>query len=345
MAESPPFPSFPVRDLKLEALTKFAHQDWDFPSTKNPKLEPVLQSLRTNAVRVRFLILLPTQIAGAMALTQRASDLAEYDLTGKLSREPLVPEIAAGVEKHRMEMLETYEQERLKNRGTPEWDKDVGAFHIDAAKSLLGLAEIPLGAMMLVQTFPAHVVSAWTAIETTLGDLWEAALNCHPAILASLKGKATRIGSSSDKSETERRPPRGEDEQKSVPIHLIAMNQFDLRSSMGTVFRRQRRFEFIRLSSIREAYSCAFSDKSSRIDAALQSKTLDALSAVRNAIVHRGGYADAEYVRQSTYLKIPKTALGTPIHLDGQIVAALIGDAFAALKNLFIAVDDWIEQN
>ena len=114
---------------------------------------------------------------------------------------------------------------------------------------------------------------------------------------------------------------------------------------MGTIFRRQRRFEFTRLSSVREAYSCAFSEKSSRIDAALANKSLDALSAIRNILIHKAGKADAEYIKQSSYLKIPKTPIGSPVLLDGQNVAELIGAAIASAKSLFIGVDDWLRHN
>jgi hypothetical protein len=63
-------PDFPVRDLKMEAITKLAHEDWDLPTPENTNLETVSLSFRANIARVRFLMLLPTSIAGQMARTQ-----------------------------------------------------------------------------------------------------------------------------------------------------------------------------------------------------------------------------------------------------------------------------------
>jgi hypothetical protein len=76
---------------------------------------------------------------------------------------------------------------------------------------------------------------------------------------------------------------------------------------MGAVHKV--RFEFSRLDGIREAYASAFPEKegSKDIDAALTDDALDALSALRNVIVHRGGKADKEYVARCSYLpNLPK---------------------------------------
>jgi hypothetical protein len=332
-------PKFPVRELKFSALTKFAHDDWNLPKANHPSLETVSQNLKGNAARVRFLILLPTQIAGAMAITQRAQDLAEYDLTGTLSQDALAPEIASEVEKRRIEMLQAHAEEELKKQGTPDWDVMAGNFHIDAARSLLGLSQNPLGALMLLGVFPSTVIGAWTAIETMLGDLWEAALNAHPKTLATLNGKPKRG------SEIQNPKTSSDQERKAIDLNLVALNEFDLRNTMGTLFRRERRFEFARLSGAREAYLRAFSEKASRIDTAVSSKSLDALSAVRNIYVHKGGIADAEYAKRASVFKIPKADPGSVVHLDGEIVADLVGNAFASAKSLFVAVDDWIVQN
>jgi hypothetical protein len=114
---------------------------------------------------------------------------------------------------------------------------------------------------------------------------------------------------------------------------------------MGTIFRRQRRFEFTRLSSIREAYSRAFKEKSGRVDNALGSKAFDCLSAVRNVIVHSGGIADARYVEQCSLLAIPKAERGKPLHLDGENVAKLIKDVIGSSKGLIVGVDEWLQDN
>lgn len=132
-------------------------------------------------------------------------------------------------------------------------------------------------------------------------------------------------------------------DQKLVSLDLIHRNQFDLRQKMGTVLRD--RFEFSRLEGIREAYAAAFHKNSDHIDAALSDDALDALSAVRNVIVHRAGIADTEYLRRSKHLKLPPANAGAPIHLDGQIVVNLVRPAFACGSKLIGAVDDWISRD
>jgi hypothetical protein len=57
-----PIPSFPVRDLKLEAIARLAQEDWDLPKLKNPTLEQVAISFRANIAIVRFMMSLPTEL-------------------------------------------------------------------------------------------------------------------------------------------------------------------------------------------------------------------------------------------------------------------------------------------
>lgn len=336
--------AFSIQDLQFEAFIKFASEDWDFPVPKSSDLASVADAFRANAAGIRLLALLPTQINGLALKTQRAHDMAELEIMdGLRGASAISQEEERKIEARREEILKEFEQHFERKKGTPEWDQAVVKFHLDAAQSLNGLAGNPIGALSIYQMFPVSAVSAWTAIETMLGDLWEAALNCHPATLAALKGAPKRIAKSAYQAANETKA--SDSDQKLVPLHLIEMNKFDLRSCMGTVFRQQRRFEFTRLSSIREAYSCAFAEKSSPIDTALSQRSLDALSAVRNVIVHKGGYVDAEYIRHTKNLKIPKADIGRRIRLSGETTATLIRDALSTSKSLFIAVDDWIHKN
>lgn len=335
-------PDFPVRDLRMEAITALAHENWDLPKLKHTSLVPVSTAFRGNIALLRFLMLLPTSIAGQMALTQRANDIAEFELTGAVAQDEssLPPEVAQAIERRRLELLDAHADATKARMDSPDWDESVGRFHFSAAKSLIGLTETPLGAYGFVTLLTAYTTGTWTMIETMLGDLWEAALNAHPKVLSSLKGNAKRIGSKEASLQTDAKA-----DSKSIPISLVEMHKFDLRSSMGSILRQQRRFEFTRLSSIREAYACAFSEKSSRIDKALASKTLDELSAVRNVLVHRAGKADSEYIRSSKHLGIPKADLGEPVLLDGDNVSKLVQGAIGSSKSLMIAVDDWVSQN
>src|SRR5437773_1998943 len=84
---------------------------------------------------------------------------------------------------------------------------------------------------------------------------------------------------------------------------------------MGTILRE--RFAFSRLSGIREAYGCAFDKDSAEIDSILTDRSIDALQATRNVIVHKAGIADRDYIRRMTDLKLPPLGLINNIILDG----------------------------
>jgi hypothetical protein len=335
-------PKFAVREFKLEAIARLSQEDWDFPNLKHPNLERVAESFRGNIAIVRFMMSLPTTIVGAMAQTQRSYDVAELQITGQLGG-------AISAEDHpKIEALAKTELQHFVDRdrgwqesGDPGWDGHVLKYHLDAAKSLSGLVETPLGAYGFVHMFSGYITGTWTAIETLLGDLWESALNSHPKILASLDGKAKGAADKIDGRGGARIDP----ESKKLDLNLVARHGFDLRVSMGTIFRLERRFEFTRLSSAREAYLRAFSERASRVETAIKSDSIEALSAVRNVLLHKAGVADDEYVKQQSRLKIPVAAKGEKIRLDGQNTAALIKPAFTSCKSLMIAVDDWIADN
>lgn len=339
---------FPVRDIKFEEIAKCAIEDWDLPELKHPQLENVAMSFRSNIARVRGMMLIPTTIAWLTALTTRTHSIAEFEITGSVIRDvlSLPPDIRSKVEALGTTMVSAEIDKASAKSRTPEWDAFVTKLHFDASSSFKNYLGVPLGAFGFLDTLSTPITGTWTAIETLLGDLWEASLNYHPRTLALLKGKAERIAKlSKGLAQNQRSNRETQRESKNVPLDLIGMNDFDLRNCMGTVFRRQGRFEFTRLTNIREAYSQAFSENSGPIDSALRSPSLDCLNVLRNIIVHKALIADAEYLSHSKFLNIPKAEIGTPVHLDGKIVSDLIRQAISSTKRLSIAVDNWIAQN
>jgi hypothetical protein len=332
-------PNFAVRDLKLEAIARLAQENWNIPELRNPDLEQVATSFRGNIAAVRFMMSLPTGIVGAMAQTQRIHDTAEFEITGQLGGD-VSPEDQKRADARAQEILQDIvsQNETRQEGDDPSWDQHALDYHLQGAKSLGGLIAKPLGAYGFVNMFSGYITGTWTAIETMIGDLWEAALNTHPEILAALNGKPRKNANYPTVRAS------GEQEKK-FDLNLVAKHRFDLRLCMGTIFRSERRFEFTRLSSAREAYMKAFSEKSSKVDAAILSNSIEALSVVRNILLHKAGVADDEYVKQQRYLSIPKAPKGQPIQLDGQNTSDLIKPAIASSKSLMIAVDDWITDN
>lgn len=138
-----------------------------------------------------------------------------------------------------------------------------------------------------------QIVLCWTAFEVFAKDVWVGALNAHPAGLSLLNGEPSRISKSAGRDKGEQKPK--------VPKFTVANlaakteSKFDLQNRMGDLLAEELNFQT--LPTIREAYSMAFADNdrkplSATIDSALADQSLNALSSLRNVIVHRGGVAD-----------------------------------------------------
>jgi hypothetical protein len=175
-------------------------------------------------------------------------------------------------------------------------------------------------------------------------DLWEVALNAHPRTLSELRGRKNRFAKKRrGDAETEQTDIEEGAESKKVDLNFIQLHDYDLREKMGTVLKRK--FSFDRLEGVREAYACAFSQKSDRIDELLGESCLDELSSLRNVLVHRAGYADETYMRQSKHLDVPKVNLGDKILLDGEIVFPLLERVRLCTTDLVFEVDKWTQEN
>jgi len=118
--------------------------------------------------------------------------------------------------------------------------------------------------------------------------------------------------------------------------------QYDLAAHMGDLLRQTSKVKFDSLSSIRSAYSQAFSDSYEDIDAALCSDDLDRISTMRNVLIHRSGMADAEYCRRALGLGLPVAADGERVPIDGDLVVGLLRSTTQCGINLVAAVDAWL---
>jgi hypothetical protein len=174
------------------------------------------------------------------------------------------------------------------------------------------------------------VIGAWTAFEALAGDLWVAAVNCHPEKLSQLAGKQGN-------------PAKG-DTGRMLPLSLLEKYKFDLRVVMGTLLSDMEKVRFSKLDLIRDAYKAAFGDAGPNICSCLDNTALLDLSIVRNLIIHHGGVCDKEYEEKSSNRPLlPKPALGGPLKLDGLLVAGLLNPVIRCCVGLIKAVDEWLE--
>jgi hypothetical protein len=176
----------------------------------------------------------------------------------------------------------------------------------------------------------SQIIATWTAFEAMTGDLWEAAVNLKPEILAKLSGR--------NKS-----AQRQGDDVKRIKIDWLHKYKFNVSEHMGTIFLEEKRYTFDGLDGIREAYLDAFSVDHSEIEKIILDNALDAISLIRNNLVHNGGIIDAKYLRRSKDLPIQALGeSGTPILIDGELAAQIIGPVLKDGHNLIVAVDNWL---
>lgn len=129
-------------------------------------------------------------------------------------------------------------------------------------------------------------------------------------------------------------------------LERVARGRYDLSHLMGTLLRKKFRFDS--LSSIREAYSVAFSEKLKRrprhIDDCLSDDSLDAVSLLRNLLVHKAGVADDTFIKASRSItRVPQLKLGEKWQASSQTVEMVIAPAIEKISDLIQAVDDWIK--
>jgi hypothetical protein len=164
------------------------------------------------------------------------------------------------------------------------------------------------------------VVEAWIAFETLASDLWVRAVDLSPTL----------------RKRVNARTPRADRSDLQLPEQL----QIDPARRFGSSLREARKVSFQRLPYIVRNYEIAFGAK---IKSAFKADNsyIYALSAFRNAIIHNGGRADAEFVKRVADFK--EFALIKPkqkLKLDGDLVARLRTSAATVGANLLHFADD-----
>jgi hypothetical protein len=320
------------RDLKLKACLESFQGFGELPVLKTAALRPVGAAYERNIRRVYTLIMFPLVTITSTVMTQKAIVETQAQLPSGATNDEVGEAVKAALNKailKREEILGSSD-----GRAQRLMDAEVQTALLMLKFAVTAIED---GAEAWLA---AQVTGTWTAFEAMSEDLWEAALNTKPRGLAELTGKSKRLRSdtANDPSHTAN---SGEDKDKGVRLNLLQKYDYNLSSSMGTILKGK--YGFDRLEGIRRAYAEAFSKDSAAIDKVLNEKTLDALSVVRNNLVHNGGIVDSEYLRRSKDL--PAEAIAdenSPIPLDGELVVQLIGPVMKHGHDLVVAVDDWL---
>lgn len=320
-----------VEDLKWDRLIDLVRIKYQNIPIKHPSIKPVFLAFVSNFQRTREMIVVMSQVGHVGMRMQWAYDHALFEETGGLvhSNDPKI--LALAEDKLRNNLREEAE---LAEAGGDEWSSRLSDLIENGTRAVERFDSVG-GKRALSEFFASTIVSTWATFETMAGDLWEAALNGHPKGLSELKG--TKKPKTTTRGESEQFDTR---DAKPIALEWLHRYGFDLREKMGTALRSNQRFDS--LAGIRESYMRAFYKKSESIEEVLNDSALDALSAVRNVLVHRSGAVDDEYARRAKYLPIPIGPIGTRIEMDGDVVHKLVAPVSQRSIDLIVAVDSWL---
>lgn len=105
--------------------------------------------------------------------------------------------------------------------------------------------------------------------------------------------------------------------------------------------------KFATLQQAREAYARGFDVDSAQIDKALSSLQLDALSLVRNLLVHRDGRTDELFRQQSEGIPSLKRFRGqtcSSIKINGVLTRRWITGVLKPIASLLYSADKWVQK-
>jgi hypothetical protein len=309
------------RDLKLRHCMNAFTGHGELPELKTEALRVVGKSYERNIRRVYSLVLFAPAAVWMTITVQRITD----DIEHRYPRADQRTRVAL-IEKSLKQQI-TLETETLQKGGKVASElleqqqkisfqmlSEQGGEHPDGPEAWMA----------------SQIIATWTAFEAMAEDLWEAALNAKPEILAKLSGqKQSRTKSG--------------DDPKKIRLDWLHKYKFNLSEHMGTIFLEEKRYAFDGLEGIREAYTDAFSVEHADISKIINDKALDAISLIRNNLVHNGGIIDSKYRKRSSDL--PAEALGdigTPILIDGELVAKIVAPVIKHGHDLVVAVDSWL---
>jgi len=167
------------------------------------------------------------------------------------------------------------------------------------------------------------LIGTWTAFETLAGDLWVTALNENPRLGVRALGAEPKPG---DDNNERRRTTRI---KQALPIQRLQRYDYNLKHALGDLLREK--WDFGRRDETRDAYKAAFGltpEDASELDNIFDNIELRWLAAMRNALVHRGGIADEQFLSLvETHPTWGKTEVGKPITINGLLAAPLVENA------------------
>lgn len=308
-------PSTEPRDLKFHAVRPYV------PKCDNIRVDNAVPALRgpieafvSNLRRLETLLHLPLHAIFFSRVFERAYFTALFEETGNLTEKlPLSQSIHDRANEKLNKLILQCQRNGTVNavaRGGLDMIGPAGG-----AAIWLGLEAVLIG----------QITGIWTAFEVLAGDLWQAALNAHPASLANLNALSG-----------------GKKGKKFVRLDDLARNRFEVSQKMGTILKSK--FNFTILAGIRRAYLCAFREE--KIRNAIESESFSVLAAFRNVFVHRAGLVDRDFKNQTSNVpRLSGMEIGKRVPIDGEMVEGVIAPAIDTSVALIELVSKWIVEN
>jgi hypothetical protein len=300
-----------------------------------------------NVDRIDAMAALPVHAALVSRVMHSAYALACFRVTGNVDPDVADKSVMRKIFTEHDKIVSDYRKKLFSGSGLQEaWEADSKNF-----SEMLNTAPdtIRSGAEAV---FDSQIIGTWITFETLAGDLWEKALNVHPSILAELAGSNKRISKAANtaysKSRRDSDQETATERRISLPALARATKGFTSTgkfNKMGTILRDEGEGKFASLDNIRRSYSRAFNKDYDQLDAVLKDKCFDALAVVRNVLVHKAGFMDEEYEKNSKGLPVPQSRIGKPLELDGEITLRLTRPVIEKSGQLTEAVDSWLEKH
>jgi hypothetical protein len=312
-----------MRDFKYRDLVQ-GPAGWiemmaSFRNVRSDCLRDCAAAFEANMARTGAFALMPAEIAYQVRRDSLFVSNARFRAHGKgestiydLMDSEMTPEIAHELEEQKKAFRPDKEELR-------RFKSIIGMEYIEAlARKLRGM-ELSLDA-----TFSSVIFESWTAFECFASDAWVAAVDCGPkevALRLALSNKLLRTADNITPKE----------------LHQL---EFDPRTNFGSSMRELGRVSFQRLSHIARFYSIAFEHDFSRMFTDLEDGYLQALSSLRNVLIHKAGRADKDFVAQvQRFTDLREIKPGDLIQLNGELVWKLR----AAAGVVALAVRDYLD--
>lgn len=289
------------------------------PQIKTPELVPIVERFSQNIQRAHGLISSMGILLGIAQRTERCLRHACLDLTGHFDppselRTKKFEEDVKARAIHMIRQEQAYDMEH----GTDLFFQQI-SFSWGFMMHLFGSIDETQSHLRAIRE--SMLLLLWSSFETCFEELFQRSRGVC-ARFALLSGSELRISELAAQ----------------LTQNPETVNKF---SSKG----KER---FTSLSKIREAYSRAVDIDSTDLDAALASDKLDALSLIRNLIVHDAGNVDRDFENRAKYnttlLKYWQPG-GLTVDITGGMTGDIASGALSVAVDAIQAVDIWIQNH